>query len=396
MTFFLGAGNMALPFEFILSEAESQRIGISEVHTMSIKARLLVALVLFWGVATSAQEPKTTGDLVSENIKTDENIQFFTTVGRWDEASDTWQIPVHVWVYEIPNTRVRKAALTQILKVKYDLTVPDAGEHFYNYRLNLLIADNERGKRVHLRMAGDEYELPKTQPNGQALATFALSAEQVENFRRGNVLPYSAEAPDGRLFYGEVLLLDDTGLAVISDIDDTVKITDVTSRKHLLENTFFKAFESVPSMSSWYRGLADKGASFHYISSSPWQLYAPLKEFHDQHQFPVASYHLKNLRFRDSTLFDLFKGGAETKPRQIELLMNQLPKNKQIILVGDSGEEDPEVYSQLLRQYPNRVLKVFIRNITAESLTNERFEPLVDDPDRWVLFADASALETNF
>ena len=65
------------------------------------------------------------------------------------------------------------------------------------------------------------------------------------------------------------------------------------------------------------------------------------------------------------------------------------------MLVGDSGEQDPEVYADLLREFPDRILGVFIRNVTGEAPDNDRFAALFRDIDseRWRLFDDPATLE---
>jgi phosphatidate phosphatase APP1 len=133
---------------------------------------------------------------------------------------------------------------------------------------------------------------------------------------------------------------------------------------------------------------------FHFVSSSPWQLYEPLREFLDDAGFPPAGINLKAVRFRDETLFDLFKKGTETKPGIIEGILETY-SGRQFILVGDSGEQDPEVYAELIRNYPDQVLKVYIRNVTEESADNDRFTAVFEDIDAsdWTLFEDPLTLQ---
>ena len=125
------------------------------------------------------------------------------------------------------------------------------------------------------------------------------------------------------------------------------------------------------------------------MSSSPWQLYPPLVEFLADQQFPAATLSLKSVRFRDETLLDLFKKGTETKPVAIEAILSSFPQ-RQFVLVGDSGEQDPEVYAALAKKHEEQIAKVFIRNVTGESAGNARFTDLFADLDdsRWQLFDD--------
>lgn len=118
---------------------------------------------------------------------------------------------------------------------------------------------------------------------------------------------------------------------------------------------------------------------FHYVSGSPWQLYHPLTRFlFEQERFPAGTVHMKNLRknlfdrgaLRDIMAFPL--GGdlatLEQKVRQITNLMIHLPRRR-FILVGDSGEKDPEVYRAIQRLFPQQVLQIYIRDVLAERLT---------------------------
>jgi phosphatidate phosphatase APP1 len=79
----------------------------------------------------------------------------------------------------------------------------------------------------------------------------------------------------------------------------------------------------------------------------------------------------------------------------IEAILDRFPERK-FILVGDSGEHDPEVYAALLRQRPEQILKIYIRNVTREDEGNERFRAVFEGigSDRWQLFEDPKALSS--
>ena len=184
------------------------------------------------------------------------------------------------------------------------------------------------------------------------------------------------------------------GSSVISDIDDTVKITNVTDRRSLLEHTFLLDFIAAPGMSDFYGNWTTEVTGFHYVSSSPWQLYEPLREFLDANDFPWATFSLKTVRFRDETLLDLFRKGTETKPVAIKAILDRYPR-RQFVLVGDSGEQDPEVYAHFLRDRPQQVVKVYIRNVTQEAPDNARFSAVFSgiDAERWELFEHPETID---
>jgi len=186
-------------------------------------------------------------------------------------------------------------------------------------------------------------------------------------------------------------LLSPDGFGVISDIDDTVKVTEVFyGIKAVLQNTFLKTFDAVPGMAALYQGWAKQRASFHYVSKSPPELHGPLSDFLQKKGFPVSSIHLCPLLGRDRANFKL---------RQVTSLLSQFP-NRKFILVGDSGERDAEVYAEIMRKHPSQVLKVLIRAVMAEDVENiekarAAFKGI--DEAKWQVFTDpADILEPEF
>ena len=349
---------------------------------------LLLASFLLFG----CDGAKTSPDVAStphSDIKPDEHVVFFRTSAWLDEETEEWHVPIHGWVYEPEDSSARKALFGVVLDQKFDLTVDDSNEENFSERLNLLIADNERGKKIVIELAGRAYELPPSRENGHFETILRLPEADIAEFVQKGRLPYSAvtRESESRTFGGEIRLVAPAGLSVISDIDDTVKISNVTDHKLLPENAFLLDFMAAPGMADLYKDWSKRDASFHFVSSSPWQLYTPLQEFLDDGGFPWATFNLKAVRFRDETLFDLFKKGTETKPALIKDILGRYP-GRTFILVGDSGEQDPEVYATLLREYPDQVSKVYIRNVTQAATDDGRFGTLFEgiDPVRWHLF----------
>jgi len=359
--------------------------------------RLLVfcALFLFAG-CDGAQTSSDNSDTAFSNIRRDEHVVFFRTAGWLDAANQEWYLPIHGWIYEPQDSSARKAAFEELLEKQFDLIATDKTEANLSRRFNLLIADNERGKDIVVNLAGRSFELPLSSENGHFKTTVVISAAEADEYAENRRIRYSAVTRESeiRTFSGEVRLVGPAGLSVISDIDDTVKISNVTDKKSLLEYTFLLDFAAAPGMADLYERWSDSDVSFHFVSSSPWQLYSPLREFLDSHDFPWATFSLKAIRFRDESLLDLFKKGTETKPAAIREILSAYPA-RQFILVGDSGEQDPEVYAALIREHDGQILKAFIRNVTQETSDNERFESVFGgiDSDRWQLFEDPQSLK---
>jgi len=362
-----------------------------------LRLALICALFVVSGCESGSTAPSQRAGTVSD-IANDETVVFFNTAGWLDEERQEWQLPVHGWIYEPEDSTARRTVFETILEQKFDLVVNDENEANFSRRLNLLIADNERGKKIVIELAGQVHELPESGENGHFSSVLSVSASELVDFIEKGRLPYSAvtKSSESREFTGEIRLVGPTGLSIISDIDDTAKISNVTDHKQLLEYTFLRDFTPAPGMADLYAQWTEQDASFHFVSSSPWQLYRPLEEFLDASGFPWATFSLKAVRFRDETLFDLFKEGTETKPAAIKAILKNYPGRK-FILVGDSGEQDPEVYADLMREFPQQIVEIYIRNVTGASSDDARFTAVFSGlaTDRWHLFDDPDRLHAR-
>jgi phosphatidate phosphatase APP1 len=374
---------------------------------------IVSSLLAIASISSNAQAPDTntpalesayslkaadTGDLELpySEIAADEVVVFFRTTAWLDAATDSWHVPIHGWIYEPEDSQSRKAIFSVLLEEEFDLAPTKATSANFSRRLNLLIADNERGKHIVISIAGEQHTLPASGVNGHFESTLTIAAATLAEHIEDSSIQYSAVtmSSDTRVFVGTVRLVSPSGLSVISDIDDTVKISHVTNKKSLLNHTFFLDFAAAPGMASLYAEWADQGVEFHYVSSSPWQLYSPLQEFLAAAGFPDSALNLKAVRFRDASLMDLFKKGTETKPVVIEEILTAYP-SRYFVLVGDSGEQDPEVYAALLRKYSQQILKIYIRNVSGETANNDRFKSVFENIDSsyWALFDDPQNLK---
>ena len=354
---------------------------------------LLLGLAL--AACTGPEAPAGNSDRALTKIAGDESIVLFRTAGWFDADKDKWHLPIHGWVFEPEDSVVRKKAMAAALEEKYGLEARGDAEAIFATRVNWLIADNERGKVAFVRIGDTDFEMPPSAENGHFRKTVVLSSAEVDKFAKDGFVHYSivTREPTSRVFNGVVTLVEPAGMSVISDIDDTIKISEVTEHKALLERALYREFEAAPGMANTYADWASSGMVVHYVSSSPWQLYPALEAFMVRDGFPGASFHLKAIRFRDETLLDLFKEGTETKPAQIEPVLNAWP-DRQFVLVGDSGEQDPEIYADLMRRYPDQIRHIFIRNVTGASPDDERFSEVFAgiEADRWQLFTDPAEL----
>ncbi len=172
--------------------------------------------------------------------------------------------------------------------------------------------------------------------------------------------------------HGRLLVVPQANrLGMISDLDDTILVSEVTSKPRLLANSFLKnptQRQAVPGMAALYaRTLAANpqpaSAPLFYLSASPRQLHEPIDEFLDGNGFPAGVLITKRVTDDASSdpLFDQFA----YKTRQIEAILERLPWVR-FILVGDDGERDPEIYDWVRRRHPERVAEIWIRRVRGD------------------------------
>ncbi len=259
----------------------------------------------------------------------------------------------------------------------------------------MFLVDNERGKKLEVRLGGQRFGLARSEANGHFTGRLGLRRDWLAGLAGDAWLPVEAVMPedDRRRFTGRVQLLRPEGFSVISDIDDTIKISVVTDKRELLANTFLREFRDVPGMARAYGRWAEVGAAFHYVSSSPWQLYPALSEFMARKGFPPGAFHLKSFRLKDRTFFELFAAPEDTKIPTIESILSAFP-GRRFVLVGDSGEKDPEIYGTIARRYRDQVAHVFIRDVSPENEQWERFAAAFSGlpESSWTVFRDAEVL----
>ncbi|HET7434173.1 MAG TPA: phosphatase domain-containing protein [Thermoanaerobaculia bacterium] len=154
--------------------------------------------------------------------------------------------------------------------------------------------------------------------------------------------------------------------AVISDIDDTVIRTGATSlltmvRSVLLANAATRLpFDGVAEL---YRALHRDRNPIFYVSSSPWNLYDLLHDFMDIHGVPHGPMFLQDWGLDESTM--LTAPHDTHKLAQIQLLLEYYP-DLPFVLIGDSGQRDPEIYLNVIQSHAARIRAVFIRDVSAD------------------------------
>ena len=156
---------------------------------------------------------------------------------------------------------------------------------------------------------------------------------------------------------------------VISDIDDTVLMTGATSLLQTARLTFLgNAYTRLPfaGVAAFYRALQSGPVTtlfnpIYYVSSSPWNLYDLLVDFFRIQGIPKGPILLRSFGLNRDLLSA--KGHHTHKLAMIRKVLDVNP-NLPFILIGDSGQQDPEIYAQVVRENPNRIRAIYIRDVT--------------------------------
>lgn len=155
-----------------------------------------------------------------------------------------------------------------------------------------------------------------------------------------------------------------SGWTVISDIDDTIKITGSVDPIAIIRTTFTEEPQTTPGMPDFYKLLNETlHPAWFYLSASPYNLYPFL------HSFVQANYPHGTMILRDSSwqylgglLQSLTQGVQAYKVNRMQKIHSWLPTRK-FVCIGDSTQSDPEAYAEIYKTYPGWVKAIFIRKV---------------------------------
>jgi len=360
-------------------------------------------------VAVSSESESSSGENTAEDIGVsrfstqstrvaEKNVTFYASYGF--ELGQHWHIPFKLWISEPPDTarRLLGKSVRSTIRDKAGIkSLSDVQKGLYKRRVEDFIADSESREAIVIAFDGDpanqHYPLTNDEGNASTDRNGNLEGVLILPKLHAQVLLAQQKSTNGWLRFsavsddhagtGMVRLIAPTGTSIISDIDDTIKDTGITKGHGVvLENTFFNDFEPVPCMAKLYASFGDD-AAFHYVSGAPWQLYRPLVDFlfAKTDEYPWGSLHMKNVRTNLSEknsykdIWKLLKQGSkqvtyDQKIAQITQLIKHFPV-RQFILIGDSGERDPEVFADIRKRFPAHIDRIIIRDLDNKSKQNK-------------------------
>jgi phosphatidate phosphatase APP1 len=327
----------------------------------------------------------------------EDRVVLFPTLAQPSPDGGHWMVNVHGDVSTPRRLSFGKRVLLKLLKRAMRASDEEINGPIFQERIARFVASDQAGRRVEVRIGDEVHRMPhKTRRNGHFQAAVRVSdslARRCAESAAVGAERYLELEVVGSNATGQAYLVDPTGLSIISDIDDTLKHSYVSCKRTLLANTFLRPFETIPGMAPLFRDWWSQGATFHYVSSSPWQLYGHLAEHLADEGFPTGSFHLRSFRLRDHLLRRILMLRRSGKLGVIRSLFQMFP-GRRFLLVGDSGEHDPEIYGALARRYPRQVTGILIRQLDGQRNLRRRYARAFRrvEPGLVQLFSDAAEL----
>lgn len=241
-----------------------------------------------------------------------------------------------------------------------------------NFRQTWQRVDSEevQGVRVRASFAGQcrealsdvegyfafELALPTPAPPGEIWRTVDLFWQVADGGEAGPV-PAPVLTPPATAEYG-----------VISDVDDTILETGANNPalaawRMVFANAYTR--RTFPGVPQFYTALQDGSSGsaqnpFFYVSSSPWNLYDFVCQFLEYRQIPAGPVFLRDY----GANFMVQARSHEHKLGPIRRILETYPALS-FVLLGDSGQQDPELYLRVLREHPGRIRAIYIRDVSA-------------------------------
>lgn len=237
---------------------------------------------------------------------------------------------------------------------------------------NRFESDEIPGARVLARFAGAEQQATADEEGFFEVRLAPAEPLPTDRYWHPVELTLLEPRPEGRspaTATGEVFIPPPAArFGIVSDIDDTILQTGVTNLLMMARTVFLGNARTrlpFPGVAALYRALhAGAPGPFvnpiFYVSSSPWNIYDVLADFFELQQIPKGAMFLRDWGTSGAEVLPL--GHKTYKLASIQRILDHYP-SLPFLLIGDSGQEDPEIYREVVRLYPNRVLAIYIRNV---------------------------------
>lgn len=282
--------------------------------------------------------------------------------------------PLQIVPYRSYGTRNRLYLKGRVLADK-GIKAPTDKDNILNNILNMyrrFESDEMPNARLRILFQEQEY-FTTTDKEGYFVINLEpkvpLELDDIWHYMVVELVDAPVEIPEGLQAKAEILVPPlDAEYGIISDIDDTIIKTQSTDMVAMWGNVVFNnAKTRLPfaGVSAFYKALqlgrnGKRNNPFFYVSSSPWNMYDLLHDFLDINEIPHGPILLRDFGLEKEKLFRSDHMGHKYK--EIENILLTYPYLN-FVLIGDSGQEDTNIYREVVKNYPTRVLAIYIRDV---------------------------------
>lgn len=161
-------------------------------------------------------------------------------------------------------------------------------------------------------------------------------------------------------------LVPPTGITVISDIDDILRVTKIYVPKEGLLNSFARPFTpwmNMPTIfDNWSRSLPD--IHFHYLTTTPEQASRNYMEF-IYSTYPGGSFDTRPLNFSDVS------ATLSIRDFLLRKIFVTYPKRKFVLVADTTNSDVMKAYPKMAVDFPDQVQCIFLRNTSATDSENK-------------------------
>ena len=182
----------------------------------------------------------------------DDDVLLFPDVAFQSLHNNTWKVVVHGWKYRNNPRNVWLGSSMSVWLERLAKNLVNHNDILYlngsvnRDRLRPFFATDGVNEEINIQI-GDREEIVQTDASGEFYEQIELTDDEIEEQRNGSWINYEAIYDEERQTMGIIRLIEPKeGISVISDIDDTIKISEVLDKVRLLANTFIYPFKSVP------------------------------------------------------------------------------------------------------------------------------------------------------
>ncbi|KAF8420455.1 hypothetical protein EV426DRAFT_245655 [Tirmania nivea] len=344
----------------------------------------------------------------------DELWLFTNTAFRSSQNPNQWTAEF-VACYFRYNTGDQASCIIASFVQKLGIIESDAAEKIVAERVELFLNLIQPNRTVEVMVDNGKGGNILLGPGGPSGISSNLLPFRDSSYRDGQLVLSAAKLPKGYERFGRGLhgfesittvFAEPEGWGVISDIDDTIKITHVLNNLEILRHTLELPAQPVPGMPEFYRNVLQptfNNPVWFYLTASPYNLYPFLSRFLDDFGFPKGTAILRDKSWQDIEEFiitSLTVGTQEYKFDRISKIHEWFPRRK-MVLIGDSTQKDPEVYGDAARMWRGWVGAIYIRVVKGvdevkekELNSAQRFENAFRGVDRelWTTFEDVQEI----